>query len=164
MNRICEVFLWICRKNYFTSLILHIEKCLVLFNPHIPKFKPETQQLALKWAAVLCEQRFWLKDKHQCGPVSTGWSEMRPQLQKNPAGASEQLGTLRLQHPTRWNTFLLQPGGGAPSCLSKGGSRRWVRGWRRGRRGRRRGPPPFISSLQRFHHGGIVKRERAGRR
>lgn len=75
MNRICEVFLWICRKNYFTSFILHIEKCLVLFNTHIPKFKPETQQLALKWAAVL-------KDKHQCGPVSTGWSEMRPQLQK----------------------------------------------------------------------------------
>ena len=34
------------------------------------------------WAAVLCEQRFWLKDQHQCGPVSAGGSEMRPQLQK----------------------------------------------------------------------------------
>lgn len=158
MNRICEVFLWICRKNYFNSLILHIEKCLVLFNPHIPKFKPETQQLALKWAAVLTERQtsVWARVNRRV------WNEAS--ASENPAGASEQLGTLRLQHPTRWNTFLLQPGGGAPSCLSKGGSRRWVRGWRRGRRGRRRGPPLFISSLQRFHHGGIVKRERAGRR
>lgn len=82
------------------------------------------------------------------------------------AGASQQPGRsdFNIQH-SETHSSRSQEEALHPACLKEavGG---WVIGWWRGWRWRHRvlrGPPPFITSLQHFQHGGIVKRERAGR-
>lgn len=79
---------------------------------------------------------------------------MWPQLQKT---LLEPLGSQNAPTSTSSSvkSFLLQPGGGAPSCLFKGSSQgmgQWVMGAGDGSWHVLQTPPPVTSSLQHFHN------------